>query len=180
MGKPTGYTIVLVRTGPTDWEASGRLNGRTDLPMNAEGESAFHQAVHAFFGSPSAPEFSTILISPEEPTQKGAAILNFGRSAKVRELEGLVNVGLGLWEGELANQLEDRCKTAYREWIESPMRITPPQGESLIDAQERLVEAVIKGLKKAKGDHPTIAVVLRPMAWALVRAWMLEIEPGKV
>ncbi len=180
MGKPTGYTIVLVRTGQTDWDASGRLIGVTDLPMNAEGESEFHHAVQTFRQSDDSPEISVILTAAEDAAQKGAAILNFGKSAKIRTIDGLVNVGLGLWEGVLASDLEDRCKTAYREWTESPTRITPPEGESLLDAQDRLIGSLFKAIRKAKGDHPVVAVVLRPLAWGLVRAWMLDEDPGDV
>ncbi len=177
MGKPTGYTIMLMRTGSTDWDSSGRLIGRTDLPMDAEGESKFSQAVQEL-----GPQFqpSMILTSSEESCVKGAMMLNFGRSGKIRQLDGLVNVGLGLWEGELANQLEDRCKSAYREWIDAPMRITPPQGEMLTDAQDRLVGTIVKGLKKIKGEHPVVGIVLRPLAWAVVRAWLLDLNLDQV
>ncbi|MCA9303159.1 MAG: histidine phosphatase family protein [Phycisphaerales bacterium] len=173
MGKPTGYTIVLVRTGPTDWDESGRLIGGTDLPMSTQGEQQFRDAIRASVDSAESPKISSILTSSEEAALKASAILNHGHDAKIRELDGLCNVGLGLWEGVLATELEERCKTAYREWADSPMRITPPEGETMTEAQDRLVSSLIKGLSKSKGDHPVVAVVLRPLAWALLRGWMM-------
>jgi len=172
MGKPTGYTITLVRTGQTDWDESGRLIGGTDLPMNEQGEALFREAVGSFVDSPDSPKISAVLTSTEDAAKKAAAILNHGQDARVKEFEGFDNVGLGLWEGVLATELEDRCKTAYREWAESPMRITPPEGEVMTEAQRRLVSTLTKALAKTKGDHPTVAIVLRPLAWALLRAWI--------
>jgi len=176
MGKPTGYTLVLLRTGQTDWDESGRLIGGADLPMNAHGETQFRDAIKAFLDSADSPKISSILTSSEDAALKAAAILNHGQDAKIREYDGLRNVGLGLWEGVLAADLEERCKTTYREWMDSPMRITPPEGETMSEAQERLVSAMIKGLSKIKGDHPVVGLVLRPLAWALLRGWLLDAE----
>lgn len=172
MAKSSGYTIVLVRTGPTDWDESGRLIGTTDLPMSEHGETLFRDAIKRYTDLPETPKISTILTSPEEASTKAAAILNHGHSAKIKEYEGFANVGLGLWEGVLATELEERNKTTYREWADSPMRISPPDGETMSVAQDRLVSTLIKALSKVKGEHPTVALILRPLSWALLRRWI--------
>jgi probable phosphoglycerate mutase len=174
MAKTSGYSIVLVRTGPTDWDESGRLIGTTDLPMSEHGESLFRDAIKRFSEMPKSTEFSTILTSPEDAPNKAAAILNHGHHAKIKEYEGFANVGLGLWEGVLATELEERNKTTYREWADSPMRISPPDGETMSAAQDRLVSTLTKALSKVKGEHPTVALILRPLSWALLRRWIMN------
>jgi len=171
MGKSTGYTVHLLRVGETVWDADARIIGQTDLPMTESGSDDVVQAVRDFH-----PEqlLSLALTSQEDSAQRATRLLVSSPEIKIKSVEALANVGLGLWEGVLLTDLEDRCPSAYSQWKDAPERITPPEGESFFDAQERLVTSVMKAMSKAKGPHPTIAIVLRPLAWAIVRCWLRE------
>jgi broad specificity phosphatase PhoE len=171
MAKPIGYTVHLLRVGETSWDADARIIGQTDLPMTESGADSVVDAINAFH--PDHP-ISLVLASPEETAQRSAKLLIASPETKAKSLEGLVNIGMGLWEGVLASDLEDRCPSAYHQWKEAPERITPPEGESLFDAQDRLISTIIKAITKAKGTHPSVAIVLRPWAWAVVRCWLNE------
>ena len=171
MGKPTGYTIHLLRVGETSWDADSRVVGGTDLPMTESGSDSVVEAIRAF--EPHAP-ISLILTGDEESSQRSAKLLLETSETKLKSLESLNNIGMGLWEGVLKSELEERCPSAYNQWKEAPERITPPEGESLFEAQDRLIGAIIKALSKAKGEHPSVAIVLRPWAWAIIRCWLNE------
>lgn len=169
MSKPLGYTITLLRAGETSWDQEHRLVGATDLPMTELGTDSVAKAVHeGTFEHP----FALILVSDEEAANAAAKMLPRGAETKVKALAELGNVGLGLWEGVLESDLHDRNPSSFNQWRDHPERITPPEGESLFDAQTRLIEAVRKSILKTKGTRPNIAIVLRPMAWALVRCWL--------
>lgn len=171
MAKPIGYTLHLLCVGETTWDADSRVTGHTDLPMTETGANAVADAIRAF--EPDHP-VSLILSSNEESSQWSANLMISSPDIKLKTVENLSNASMGLWEGELESILEERCPTAYNQWKENPARITPPEGESFYDAQDRLVSAIIKAITKAKGTHPSIAIVLRPWAWAIVRCWLNE------
>ena len=169
MSKPIGYTITLVRTGGTSWDEEDRLIGQTDLPMTELGYDEVARAFHEYqFEHP----IQTILVSDEDASTKAAKMLPQNADTKIKPNEDLRNVDLGLWEGVLSSDLQDRCPSTYAQWKENPERIAPPEGESLHDAQDRLLNAIEKSLTKCKGTRPSIAIVLRPLAWGVVRCWL--------
>ncbi|HCT44205.1 MAG: hypothetical protein CMJ35_01955 [Phycisphaerae bacterium] len=171
MSKPNGYTITLLRAGETSWDQEHRIIGATDLPMTELGTDNVAKAIHeGQFENP----FSLVLVSDEEAAAVAAKMLPKGTETKVRAVPELANVGMGLWEGVLERDLEERNPSSYTQWRDHPERITPPEGESLTDAQERLIRSIRKQIIKCKGSRPNIAIVLRPLAWALVRCWLKD------
>lgn len=177
MSKPIGYTVTLLRTGGTSWDDEGRFVGQTDLPMTDQGSDQVARAVHASeFDHP----FNVILTSDEEASQSTAKMLPHAPDTKVKAIADLKNIGLGLWEGVLASDLQDRNPSTYSQWKEHPERISPPEGESLSDGLERLLSAIEKSLSKCKGSNPNIAIVLRPLAWAVVRCWLSDERIGSI
>lgn len=177
MSKPIGYTVTLLRTGGTSWDDEDRFVGQTDLPMTEHGSDLVARAVHT--GTSQHP-FNVILTSDEEACVSSARMLPQGPDTKVKTNTNLKNIGLGLWEGVLASDLQDRNPSTYSQWKEHPERITPPEGESLADGLERLLAAIEKSLSKCKGTNPNIAVVLRPLAWAVVRSWLADERLGTI
>lgn len=169
MSKPMGYTITLLRAGWTSWDEENRLIGQTDLAMTEHGSDSVAKAIHE--GSFEHP-FGVILVSDEEAASATASMLPRGSETKVRTIPELSNIGLGLWEGVLSKDLEERNPSTYAQWRDHPERIAPPEGESLQDAQDRLINAIAKALGKCKGATPSIAIVLRPLAWATIRCWL--------
>jgi broad specificity phosphatase PhoE len=177
MSKPIGYTITLVRTGGTSWDDESRLIGRTDLPMTDQGSDQVARAIHEY-EFPGA--FSMILVSDEEASQRTARMLPQNGDTKVKTVTELSNVDLGLWEGVLASDLQERSPSTHAQWTEHPERISPPEGESLADAQDRLLTTIEKSLAKCKGTNPNIAIVLRPLAWAVARCWLSGAQVGSI
>jgi broad specificity phosphatase PhoE len=164
-----GYTITLLRAGGTSWDEEDRLIGQTDLPMTEHGSDEVAKAIHeGAFEQP----FGAILVSDEEASATAATMLPRGADTKVKTIPELSNIGLGLWEGVLSKDLEERNPSTYAQWRDHPERIAPPEGESLQDAQDRLITAIGKALAKCKGTSPNIAIVLRPLAWATIRCWL--------
>ena len=169
MSKPIGYTLTLLRAGETSWDQEHRIVGATDLPMTELGTDSVAKAVHeGTFENP----FALVLVSDEEAATVAAKMLPRGGETKIKKVPELANVGLGLWEGVLERDLEERNPSNYNQWRDHPERITPPEGESLLDAQSRLIRSMRKQIVKCKGSRPNIAIVLRPLAWALVRSWL--------
>jgi broad specificity phosphatase PhoE len=173
MPKPHTVTLVLLSAAPTAWDEAGRLIGRAALPATDAGTDALHQRSKAFVES-SGLDLDFVLCGPEDSTLASGALLAEAAGCKLRKIEDLANVDLGLWEGSLREELEGRCPSTFKAWREQPDRIRPPDGESIGDAGERALAAIRKVLEKTKGEHPVVGVAIRPPLWAALITMMNE------
>lgn len=98
---------------------------------------------------------------------------------RVKSVDELRELGLGLWEGQREEELEARFASAFRAWKYDPAKVVPPEGESMAEAQERLIGQVIKGIGRKRGPEG-VGIVLRPFAMALVRARVFGLPLDKV
>jgi broad specificity phosphatase PhoE len=113
---------------------------------------------------------AVVLSGPDEACRSTAALVAAATGkGRIKSVDELRELGLGLWEGQREEELEIRYASAYRAWKHDPTKIVPPEGESMAEAQDRLVEQVIRGIGRRRGTEG-VGIVLRPFAMALVRA----------
>ena len=173
MPKPHTVTLVLLSAAPTAWDEAGRLIGRAALPATDLGTDALHQKARQFVDGFEA-SLDGVLCGPEDSTHASGALLAEAAGCRLRKIEELANVDLGLWEGALKEELEGRCPSTFKAWREQPDRIRPPEGESIGDAAVRAMAAIRKALEKSKTEHPVLGVAVRPLLWAAILAMMNE------
>ncbi|MET4093336.1 histidine phosphatase family protein [Arthrobacter sp. UYCu712] len=89
MERMTFTTIALVRHGQTDWNAQGRLQGSTDIPLNDVGRGQARDAVAAMSGY----EWDAIVSSP---------------LSRAAETAKLIGAGLGLSGARSVPELSER------------------------------------------------------------------------
>jgi probable phosphoglycerate mutase len=162
MAKSDEIRVLLVRTGQTEWECAGRVCGAADVPLSPAGEAEARSSVESLTEA----HLSTVFCGPDEASMATAKALAEKTGAKVRTVDELGEVSLGLWEGKLESELEETCPRLYRQWIEDPASVHAPEGETLEEARERLVETLGRAL--ARSRNGAVGVVLRPLAHALV------------
>ncbi len=173
MAKSEQIRVVLVRSGRTPWDDAGRIGGSSDLPLSPKGRATVLTEAGALTGA----QVSVVVCSPDEASLESARILAKsvagpdGDEPRVRPVEELGNVCLGLWEGRTSSELEEKCPRTYRQWREAPTAVVVPEGETLEEAQDRITKALTRFLERADGDG-CVAIVLRPLAMALVRCWL--------
>lgn len=153
-------TLILVRVGPTTWDEQGRLCGCSDVPPAPGCIEALRTAMGV-----ADPDIEMVLHGPGEASAALAGALTSGTESKPKLLQGLTEVNVGLWEGMLEGEAERRYPTLYRQWRLDPMLATPPEGEPIGEAQERLLEAIRKGVGRIPAKGRTAAVLLRPIAF---------------
>ncbi len=83
------------RHGETDWNREGRLQGWTDIPLNATGMEQARAAKSAFHGV----DIQNVCASPLSRARETASIVNDAIGAPLREIDELQEVGFGEWEG---------------------------------------------------------------------------------
>lgn len=175
MPKPSVLSLVLVSAAPTVWDEAGRLVGRASIPATDQGADALSRAAKAFAAAHPG-ILDVVVCGPEESTHTSGTVFAEAMGVRLRTLDDLANVDLGLWDGCHREQLEGRCPSAFRAWREQPDLIRPPEGESLADAAERALAAVRKACEKTRLARPSVGVVVRPMLWAALLARLGE-EP---
>ena len=164
MGKSKDIRVLLFRTGETEWDRAGRIAGSADVPLSLAGFETVRSTVAALNGT----RIGAVYCGPDEASQATAKELADHAGAKVKVIDELGEIHLGLWEGLLETELEGKCPRTYKQWIDNPGMVQAPEGESLEEAQSRILAALGRSLKGAKTDNGAVAFVLRPVAMALV------------
>jgi probable phosphoglycerate mutase len=157
------FRIVLIRPGSTDYDTQGRIQGTLDIPLSDLGSQEVAQIVIELRN-----EGIEILYSPpSQPAWQTAQIIADELQLKLKRLDRMQNVDLGLWQGMLLEDVRRKQPRVYRLWQEQPDTICPPEGEMISDAVERVSTALAKLLKRHKEGVIGI-VVPEPLA-SLVR-----------
>lgn len=169
MAKVNDIQLLLARCGSTDWDEGGRLcGGGSDLPVCAAGKEDVRALVDRLGGS----TLGVVVSGPDSASIETADAIAGATGARIKKSQEMGEVALGLWDGLLVTELEDRFPTAYRQWIADPSGVLVPQGESVDEARDRLVAGLGKLLGRTRGVGKGVGVVLRPMAYLIVRAWL--------
>lgn len=134
-------TIYLVRHGETDWNAERRMQGQTDIPLNAIG---INQA-EACGASLNADDYDIIVSSHLQRAKKTAEIINRHLQLPFEVLEDFAERAFGDGEGLT---IEERNRLY-------PDRNFPNQ-EELEDFSER----IMGGLEKVRDTFPNKRVLV--------------------
>ena len=137
-------SIVLIRTGCTDFDDQNRIRGTIELPLNERGRKQVDVIVEALRDA----EIPIILTAPSNPALSTATLIGEELGVRVKELDGLHNVDQGLWQGLQVEEVQRKFPKAYKQWCETPETICPPEGETILQATDRLQKALKKPLKK--------------------------------
>ena len=131
--------IYLVRHGETEWSASGKHTGRTDIPLTPAGEEAARQLAHRLQGL----SFSAVWSSPSQRALKTCMLAGFGSDCVVKA--ELAEWDYGVYEGMTTKQiLKDRPG-----W--SLFRDGCPEGESVGDVGSR-ADIIVGQLREAAAN----------------------------
>ena len=99
-------------------------------------------------------------------------------SLKDRKIASLHELDCGIWQGLQIKQIKQRYGKAYRQWRSDPTSVTPPQGESVQSALERVQES-LEILHKKNGDKTVVVVAARIFA-ALIQCELTETDLGQL
>lgn len=139
--------IYLMRHGQTDWNIVHRMQGRSDIPLNATG---LRQAKLAAAGMNKLP-IDRIMTSPLRRAKQTAQAVAAGRGVPVLIEEDLIEMGFGDLEGKLLKDYPE-----YQCIFSDPDRYVPlGDGESYAQLDERcriLLEEIIPPLEENYHD----------------------------
>ena len=166
--------LLLIRTGATEYENQGRVQGTLDIPLSEDGRQQIEQVAAQLRDM----SIDACFTGPCRATQQTAEILAEQLKLKPKSLDDLRNLDHGLWQGMLIEDVKAKQPKVYRQWQEHPETVCPPEGESLQAARERLQRALNKILKKQKSGT-TAVIVAEPMT-SLLKNTLREDELGNL
>ncbi len=139
--------IILVRHGETEWNVEEIFRGRIDIELN---ETGIKQAeLLAEYLSDS--KLDAIYSSPLKRALKTAEIIAGYHKLDVETAPGLIDFNYGKWQGLSHQEVKDKYKELYAEWIKNPHRVKMPAGESLNEVRERAIGVVDEIIAKHEG-----------------------------
>jgi broad specificity phosphatase PhoE len=152
--------IIAVRHGETDWNRQGRIQGRTDNPLNDTGRMQARAAAAVL-----PDKIGVIISSPLKRAAETAEIINKQRyNVEIITDERLTERDFGDYEGMFIKDLQFDVD-CFRRWTDN---IPTPNGETIREAAER-VFGFLDWLKETRGGETALVVahahVIRPMYW---------------
>ncbi len=128
--------VLLVRHGETPWNAEGRYQGQTDIPLSALGEEQARK-----LGARLADvEITRAVASPLSRAQFTAELaLGTARESMLTIDAGFSEIHHGTWEGKLAGEIAADDGERFAAWRSAPHSVLMPGigGESVDHVLDR-------------------------------------------
>jgi probable phosphoglycerate mutase len=158
--------IALLRHGPTDWNAQGRIQGSTDIPLSDDG-----RAKMAALRLPFVP--ARAYASPKLRARQTAEALGL---SDVRFDARLVEQHWGRWEGLTREEIiaRDGADCYAKAGAHRGAHFCPPGGESTQSVLDRVAD-FLKDAAQGTGDAAVVTHlgVLRA-AYTLATGWAMD------
>lgn len=161
--------LLVIRHGPTAWNAARRLQGRSDQPLSDRGRAAVER-----WRLPAGFDDARWFTSPLLRARQTAALLGH---ADAEAAPALIEMDWGAWEGETLAALRQRLGPAMQSREELGLDFRPDGGES-----PRAVQARLRPWLRCIGAEakPAVAVchkgVMRAL-YALASGWDMTGKP---
>ncbi len=164
--------IALIRPGSTDYDEQGRIAGTLDIPLCHNGAGQVARVVDELQSLP----ITVVYAAPDQASGQTAQAIAVAKDVKIKTLDALHNLDMGLWQGKLIDDVRQKQKKVYRQWQEHPETICPPEGETLSEATGRISPALKKIIKKHDGG--VVALVIPEPLCSLARALLTHEKIG--
>ena len=123
--------LALLRHGHTDWNRAGRIQGRTDRPLDTDARAELRGQK-----LPDPWDRADLVASPMSRAVETARLVS-GRTPTVEP--ALIEMNWGLWEGQRGADLKAAPASGFRDIEAWGWDYTPPDGESPADLRVRLL-----------------------------------------
>ena len=146
--------LLLIRHGENDFVKTGKLPGHlSGIHLNERGQKQAQALGEALKDVP----LKAIYSSPLERAMETAEPIATSHQLEIVQESGLRDANVGKWEGKSLKVL--RLTNAWKVVQHSPSRFHFPEGESFMDVQTRIVNALEDIVKKHNKPKDIVAVV---------------------
>lgn len=129
--------VLLVRHGETDWNTQTRLQGHSDIPLNARGRDQVRRLGEALAGQ----SLDAVYSSDLQRALDTARAVADATGAPLQAEPALRERGFGCFEGMTYAEIEARWPEDARRWRTRDPAFGPAGGETLQEFSARCVQA---------------------------------------
>jgi len=130
--------LILVRHGETLFNRERKVQGIADIELNDTGLRQAHQLALSLKDH----EIHQIYSSPLRRAYQTAEAINQFHDVPIHRRSGLMEMDVGDFEGLSFQELRANEKDFLQRWIADPAMTKMPNGESIIELQERAWNAI--------------------------------------
>ena len=151
----TATRTLLLRHGQTAHSVESRFSGVAGDPqLTATGRVQARAAAGMLRAEP----FDAVVSSPLRRARETAEVL--GREVLVDD--GLRETDFGQWEGFTFSEIAERWPDQMQAWLADPA-VAPPDGESFVDTEVRVREALARMLATYQGGRVVVVSHVTPI-----------------
>lgn len=158
--------LLIVRHGETDWNADARVQGFSDIPMNAAGRAQVQRTAAALANDTIAAVYSSDLSRARDT----GVILAARHELPVSEVPALRERCWGAWEGRSLTELAVEDPENYAS-LRAGQWVTPDGAEDYESLQSRIAGA-IESIAAAHADQSVI-IATHGGPVKVITAWVL-------
>ncbi|RYD05385.1 hypothetical protein N752_08560 [Desulforamulus aquiferis] len=158
-----GARIYLVRHGETSWNAGGRFQGHSDIPLTDKGKEQAQYLAERLRKEKIDAFYSSDLLRARET----AEILAKPHGLPVQNVKELREINFGQWEGLTSREISENFSEISSEWWSKPLTTQIPSGERLLDVVHRCQEAILR-IAEEQVDKSSVVVAHGGVIRALV------------
>ncbi|MBT3278834.1 MAG: hypothetical protein HN370_05610 [Phycisphaerales bacterium] len=158
--------FTAIRVGQTVWDEQGRIDPLSGMEMTDTGIAEVESQILV------AHETSlTVVVAGAGVAEQQAAALAAKRiGIKSKTDARLGALDYGLWQGLTIEEVRHRQPSLWKQWIESPLSVRPPGGETVDEVQQRIVEFLAEVPKRYRKHAPLL--VLKPIGFAVLECML--------
>jgi broad specificity phosphatase PhoE len=165
--------VVLIRPGATVYDEQNRVQGILDIPLSERGRAEAAQLAEKLT-EPYADALAALYCGPGESVVRTAEIIGKALGLRPKRIDDLRNLDQGLWQGLQRDEIKRRNLRVFRQWLDDPVTVCPPQGETIESALDR-IKTALRPLIRRHHDEAIGLVVGEPIAQLI--ACYLRREP---
>jgi broad specificity phosphatase PhoE len=139
--------LYFSRHGMTEWNDDGKMQGRTDVPLNEAGILQARLLAQKLAHIP----LKAIYSSPLSRAMRTAEIIARPHNLEVIAVPALQEADFGKWEGLTIEEIKSGWGDELERWYEG--KSLPPEGEGILEMQRRVVEFIEELKEKHKGEE---------------------------
>ncbi|CAM2731774.1 histidine phosphatase family protein [Erysipelothrix tonsillarum] len=159
-------TYYLMRHGKTVWNQEHRMQGSKNSPLTSEGIAQ----AEALCDRLNTIHFDEVIVSTSPRAQETAAIV-FPQHQPQLEA-GLREIEMGVWEGELHENVARKYPQAWHHFHHDPLKFIPVgSGEQFKDVHNRIVPVLDSLAETYSGK--TIAIVSHGITLKIITNYLL-------
>ncbi len=155
--------VVLIRPGATVYDEQNRVQGVLDIPLSDRGRAEVARLAADLPTTLDGPPLTALYCGPGESVLRTAEAVGKALGLRPKRIDDLRNLDQGLWQGLQLDEIKRRNLRVYRQWIDDPLTVCPPLGETVENALDRIKSALKPLIKRHQGEAIGL-VVGEPLA----------------